>query len=233
MVFAVTAATPAPSAPVLQPTPGDGRMNTLLRSLCVFTLSAATAATATTPPPALPDKVHVPLGCVVSSLAYNAKLSEARPDLRARLLRMNRRGEDHVMSLVTDAAGSLYARDEYLGVLDLNANTSDGLDDDQLAKRALAAHAAVERKQSYTPVRAAETRMQLREAAAKVAAMMPGSKLHKTRDGAFVTWPAITDGLYVYSGDRGTMTIEPRAGIAPDALAAALARGLGQGALVN
>lgn len=210
-------------------------MNTLSRTLVVLSLFAATAAIshATTPPPALPDKVHVPLGCVVSSITYNSKLADARPDLRARLLRMSRRGEEHVMSLVTDAAGTLYARDEYVGLLDLNANERDGLSDEQLTLRALAAHAAAERKQPYTPVRAAETRMQLRDAAAKVAAMMPGSKLHKTRDGAFVAWPGERGEMHVYVGDRGTMTIAPRAGIAPEALAAALAKGLGQGALVN
>lgn len=211
-------------------------MDTLSRTvLVVFSLFAATAVTAhATPPPALPDQVHVPLGCVVSSINYNSKLATQRPDLSARLLRMQRRNEEHVMALITAADGRLFARDEYVGILDLATNERDGLSDEQLAKRALAAHAAAERKNPYTSVRAAETRMQLRDAAAKVAAMIgPEARLFKTSDGAFVIWPAPGGEMHVYSGDRGTMTIAPRAGIAADALAAALARGLGQGALVN
>lgn len=209
MVFAVTAATPAPSAPVSQPTPGDGRMYTLL--LCVFTLSAATAAAAaSTPPPALPAAQHVPLGCVPDALVYIEQLATRRPDLRAELIAVEMRHpagarEPHTVVIVSNRSGRTWMRDEYFGVVELPRGTpASALA--TVAARTLARHgeAIAKKNPSALPQRVrAHTREQRTAAALAVAEMIPDSQLFWSNGEVVAAWRRGND-YYLYHAAHGT-----------------------------
>lgn len=200
-----------------------------IASMALFAVNSLMAMNSE-PPPALMENMHVPLGCVVSTEVYIKKLAANYPELKGRHLRMVKNGVEHTMALVTTQSGALFARDEYVGVLDLKATEDERLTDAQLAARALSMHDEISRRHPYTAVLGAETRSQMRQAAKRVGDMVNGARVYITADGAFTIWNG-QGGVYVYVADRGTMTVEPHQGVSEEQLAQALAKNLKLGAL--
>lgn len=185
-------------------------MNTLSRTLCVFTLFAATAAAASTPPPALPAAQHVAYGCVPDALVYIARLAEARPDLRAELIAVEMRHPDgarepHTVVIVSDSSGKKWMRDEYFGVLALPPGTPAAALP-ALAARTLARHgeAIAKKNPRALPQRVrAHTREQRTAAALAVAEMIPDSQLFWSNGEVVAAWRRGND-YYLYHAAHGT-----------------------------
>lgn len=92
-----------------------------------FAPAAVCAAPEPTPermrPPHLPDAVHVPNGCHLSTLAFLARYQAEQPGERGRPVVVAMRNADgatrpHTLALIT-FRGELWCRDEYFGVFPL------------------------------------------------------------------------------------------------------------------